>query len=381
MVTRRAFAGSLFAAAAVRPEPVAELRAWLESQIETKVIPGVKVAAVLDDEPIVSLYLGTYCNRTGCGKLTEPNAIHALASVSKMATATAVVMAWQDGLIDLDAPVVKYIPEFGVHGKQAVTVRMCLNHSAGIPTTIPGKWMDTDEHWNETLALVCAKEPEWEPGSRTQYHASTGQMIAAECVRRTSGRKSWHAICRERVFEPLGLKTMSFELPPADGPVVLHDPVKDYTEGASIYRRSVNNPGAGLMGTVADVLGLLRFHTREGVWNGKRLLGERYWREMHANQFPGKPAATNDKPGFESWGLGMMVRPEKGLGNTTWLGTNPRARRVFSHAGISTALAVGDPDRKLEIAIITTGVPATRAAAGEIRRRSIDAVYAGIDRG
>jgi CubicO group peptidase (beta-lactamase class C family) len=99
--------------------------------------------------------------------------VHSLASVSKLATATAVVMAWQDGLIDLDAPVAKYIPEFAAHGKDRVTVRMCLNHSAGIPTAIQGKWMDTDEHWNETLALVCDNKPQWEPGSRTQYHGST----------------------------------------------------------------------------------------------------------------------------------------------------------------------------------------------------------------
>jgi hypothetical protein len=67
------------------------------------------------------------------------------------------------------------------------------------------------------------------------------------------------------------------------------------------------------------------------------------------------------------------------VSRTTWLGsTNPQARRVFSHAGISTVLGVGDPDAELEIAILTTDAPQTPALADEIQRRSIDAVYAAI---
>jgi CubicO group peptidase (beta-lactamase class C family) len=374
-MTRREFGFAMMAAGA-RESAVRELTTWLQEQIDAKVIPGVKVMSVWKGKPFVEIFLGTYCDQYRRDNRADAKSIHPFASFSKMVTATAVVMAWQDGLIDLDAPVAKYVPEFAAHGKDKVTVRMCLNHSAGIPTAIPDKVMDTAEHWDETLALVCAKQPEWEPGSRTQYHGSTGPMVAAACVRRQSGNKSWHAICRERIFQPLGLASFTFELPPPEPSVVLYGPPKDPSAGAAQYRNLVNNPGGGMMGTAGDALKFLRFHARGGVWNGKRLLGERYWQEMHTNQFTGKPATTKDKPGYEPWGLGMMLRPGQGLGNTGWLGSaNPQARRIFSHAGISTVLGVGDPDAELEIMILTTDVPSTTAKAADIRRNSIDGVY------
>ncbi len=377
LITRRGFGCTMMAAAA-RPAAVTELKAYLQGLIDSKVVPGVKVAATLDDKPFIELFLGTYCDQKRRDNPCEWKAVHSLASVSKMVTATAIVMAWQDGLIDLDAPAVKYIPEFGAHGKEKITIRQCLTHTAGIPTAIPGKWMDTDEHWNETLALVCDKELEFEPGSRTVYHGSTGPMVAAAVVRRKSGGKSWHAICKERVFDPLGLASMTFELPPPDVPVAMLPAPKDLSQGARIYRNGVNNPGGGLMGNIGDILKFLRFHTRGGVTgDGKRLLAERFWQEMHTNQFAGKPAATKDKPGHESWGLGMMLRAEGTKGNAGWLGDPDRSGpRVFSHAGISTALAVGDPDARLEIAILTTDVPDPVSKASEIRRNSINGVYA-----
>jgi CubicO group peptidase (beta-lactamase class C family) len=367
-------------AARARPQAVQELTSYLQQQIDAKVVPGVKVAARLDDKPFVEIFLGTYCDQHRRDNPCDWKAVHSLASVSKMVTATAVVMAWQDGLIDLDAPAVKYIPEFGAHGKEKITLRQCLNHSAGIPTAIKGKWMDTNEHWNETLALVCDKELEFEPGSRTVYHGSTGPMVAAAAVRRKSGGKSWHAICKQRVFDPLGLTSFTFELPPPTVPVVMLPSPKDLSEGARIYRNGVNNPGGGLMGDIGDILKFLRFHTRGGVTpEGKRLLGERYWKEMHTNQFPDKPTPTRETPGFECWGLGMMLRAESTKGNTSWLGSpNRSGPRVFAHAGISTALAVGDPDAKLEIAILTTDVPEPVSKSNEIRLKSIDGVFAAI---
>jgi CubicO group peptidase (beta-lactamase class C family) len=388
-LTRREF-GFLMAAANARPSALEDLGAYLKGLVDAKVVPGVKVAAVHQGKPFAALYVGTYCDQHRRDNPCEAKAVHSLASVSKMIGNTVVVMAWQDGLIDLDAPVAKYVPEFAAHGKSAITIRQCLTHTAGIPTAPAGAWVDTEEHWNAILAKVCDMELEWEPGTRTVYHGMNGLLLSAEAVRRQmyTGQmytsqlhtgKNWNAICRERLFEPLGLSSLTFEMPPPAASVVLLPPPADISQGAAIYRNGFNNPGGGLLGNIEDVLRFLRFHTRGGELEGKRLLTKKYWTEMHTNQFAGKPAPSKDKPGFEPWGLGMMVRDDSGQLGSNWLGSpNPKAPRVFAHAGISTALAFGDPDAELEIAVLLTNVPSPTSQQNEIRRKSVDGIYAAL---
>jgi CubicO group peptidase (beta-lactamase class C family) len=378
-LSRREF-GLLAVAVGAQAAPIENLGSYLKTLVDTGVVPGVKVGAVHRGRPFAELYVGTYCDQHRRDNPCEAKAIHSLASVSKMISNTVVVMAWQDGLIDIDLPVAKYVPEFAAHGKGKITIRQCLSHTAGIPTAPKGAWVDTIEHWNDILAKVCDLELEWEPGTRTAYHGMNGLLVSAEAVRRQMRTsKNWNAICRERLFEPLSLPTLTFEMPPASVSIVMLPPPVDISQGAAIYRNGFNNPGGGLLGSIEDVLRFLKFHTRGGELDGKRLLNKRYWTEMHTNQFAGKPGPSKGNPGFESWGLGMMVRDDSGQMGSAWLGSpNPKAPRVFAHAGVSTALAFGDPDAELEIAVLTTGVPNPTSEQTNIRRRSVDGIYAAL---
>ncbi|HEX4228641.1 MAG TPA: serine hydrolase domain-containing protein [Bryobacteraceae bacterium] len=357
-----------------------QLKDYLQSQIDAGVIPGAKVAARRHGTLFVELYLGTYRDQNAARCACEPRALHPFFSVSKMVSATAVMMAAQDGLLDIDAPVARYVPEFAANGKSAITIRQCLSHSAGIPTSPPGLHADNEENWKQFVAAVCAKTLEWEPGTRTEYHGANGIIMAAEAVRRHSNGRSWNAICRERIFGPLGLDSFTFDAPPSTASIVMLPAPNSPASPRDFYASSIGFPGAGCFGNISDLLKFLRFQTTGGMLHGKPLLHSNVWADMHRDQFSDKPTPMAGKPGFESWGLGMMVRGRRlPTSSLNWFGIhNQTAPRLFSHAGTNCALGVGDPDEGLEIGFFTTDSPITKAKAAEMRNKVTDTVYANL---
>lgn len=147
----------------VRANVIPELTSYLQAQIDAQVIPGARVAATRHGKAFLEICLGVYCDRTGRGKELTMDVVQPLFSVSKMVSATAVVMVWQEGRLDIDAPAARYVPEFANSGKEKITIRQLLKAA---------------------VAKVCAMPLQWEPGSKTQYHGATGMLISAEAVRR-----------------------------------------------------------------------------------------------------------------------------------------------------------------------------------------------------
>jgi CubicO group peptidase (beta-lactamase class C family) len=109
-------------------------------------------------------------------------------SCTKGATALAAHTLIAGGLLDLDKPVAFYWPEFALNGKSAITVRMVMQHAAGlaaIPFTSPvpiGGWAD----WTTMTNLIGGMAPWWEPGTAHGYHAMTFGWLVGELVRRVS---------------------------------------------------------------------------------------------------------------------------------------------------------------------------------------------------
>jgi CubicO group peptidase (beta-lactamase class C family) len=95
-------------------------------------------------------------------------------------------------------------PEFGAHGKQGVTVRHVLTHSAGVPgiplTTTPEDLCD----WDKMCAAIADAELWWEPGTKTGYHAYTFGYIVGEVIRRATG-KPISQVLLEELSGPLGV--------------------------------------------------------------------------------------------------------------------------------------------------------------------------------
>jgi len=108
-------------------------------------------------------------------------------SVSKGITAICLLMAADKGLLDLDSPVAAYWPEFGVHGKDHVTVRQVLAHRAGLPSPDRKLSMHDLEGWFPVVDALAGQAPLWEPNSAFAYHPVTVGFLAGEVLRRATG--------------------------------------------------------------------------------------------------------------------------------------------------------------------------------------------------
>ncbi|HYK84263.1 MAG TPA: serine hydrolase domain-containing protein [Ktedonobacteraceae bacterium] len=163
---------------------------------------GASVCVTLEGEPVVDLWGGTAQPETGTPWTKDSLCV--VWSATKGATALCAHMLADRGLLDLDAPVVRYWPEFGQAGKETIPVKMLLNHQSGLAAISeplpPGAFLD----WELMVKALEKQKPFWTPGSMHGYQGFTFGWLVGEVVRRVSG-KSLGTFFREEVAEPLGL--------------------------------------------------------------------------------------------------------------------------------------------------------------------------------
>ncbi len=142
--------------------------------------------------------------------LATPDTPFTIFSASKAVTAMVIHLLDQRHLLHLDDAVCEYIPEFGVHKKQWITIRHILTHRAGIPN-LPPDVMDLGllHEPAEILRILCASQPTSRPGRRLAYHAITGGFVLAEVVRRVTG-KDIRTVLDEEIRRPLGFRWMNY---------------------------------------------------------------------------------------------------------------------------------------------------------------------------
>jgi CubicO group peptidase (beta-lactamase class C family) len=124
-------------------------------------------------------------------------------SVGKGLSTVCVLLLLERNLVDLDAPIAGYWPEFGAAGKEDVTLRHVLSHRAGLPAVrdpLPeGAMLD----WTMMTQALAQQAPWWPPGTAHGYHVNTFGYLVGEVVRRVTG-STLGALLRTAVAEPLG---------------------------------------------------------------------------------------------------------------------------------------------------------------------------------
>src|SRR5256884_9501999 len=163
---------------------------------------GLQVAAYRGPDLVVDAVAGVADPESG--RPVTPDTPFYSYSVGKGATSTIIHILTQPGLFEYDTPVVALWPEFGAHGKQSVTVRHVLNHTAGVPGIPLDTTIEDLCNWDKMCAAIADEELWWEPGTKVGYHAYTFGYIAGEIVRRTTGKKI-SQVLREDVAGPLGV--------------------------------------------------------------------------------------------------------------------------------------------------------------------------------
>src|SRR5581483_1821776 len=143
----------------------------------------------------------------------EQDSLVCVFSCTKGVAAVAVMWAVDHGLVDLDAPVAKYCPEFGAAGKDEIPVRWLLTHQAAVPAISRRMPHGSLSDWDAMCEALAAQEPWWEPGTAHGYHGVTFGHLIGQVLRRATGRTCGR-IVRDELAGPLGVE-LSMPLDPA----------------------------------------------------------------------------------------------------------------------------------------------------------------------
>lgn len=182
---------------------------------------GAAVAAFVDGELVVDLW-GGWIDPAG----TRPWHVDTLSTVlsgTKGITSTCVHHLVERGVLELDAPIARYWPEFAQAGKADVTLAMVLSHRSGvIGPRAPMPWQDVTD-WDLVCTRIAAAEPWWTPGTAQGYHMTTYGFIVGEVIRRVTGGTVGEYLQAE-IAGPLGAE-IHIGVPADEQPHRCADPV------------------------------------------------------------------------------------------------------------------------------------------------------------
>ena len=321
----------------------AAAQARLQEIVDTRNTPGASAAVAVDGRMVWKGAAGMARIEEGVAATTQTR--FGLGSISKTLTMAGVMRLVDAGVIDLDAPVEKYLPDYP-HKGRGVTVRRIAVHQAGLSDVFENANRQTRDHYDTVDAAyqkIKAEPLEFEPGTRTEYRTASYTVIAR--VMEAAAGKPYLEIMREQVFEPLGLTSIV----PNDPRVDLADRVRFYmTDDAGAFvpgpyfDPSFKLAGAGFVATAEDIA---RFGA---ALAGGPFLSARARREMLT------PVSMADGTPTE-WALGIRAGS---------LQQRPMFHIPGGGIGISTWLFVF-PEEQVSIAVLTN-VP-TGAAGGRTR--------------
>lgn len=344
---------------------------------------GAAMAVMLDGALVVDLWHG-HTDRKRQSPWREDTLV-CMFSVTKAMTSVCLLQAVDQGLIELDAPVARYWPEFAAHEKHAITVRHLLSHQAGVVGFHEPVDRDILFDWDRFVQRLEGETPWWEPGSRHGYHARTFGYLTGEVIRRRSSTSlgSWF---RSEVAKPLGLDFV-IGLPAADLsrcadmlparmrpgdmqnlPPGAREMMRDFNDPSTPTGAAFQNPsmGAGYMNSSAFRQAEIPAANGHGTARSvvqmydalPSILSSETLQMATTTHSKGPDAVLKS---ISHFGLGFMLHDDEAP-----LGLR---RGTFGHAGAGGSMGFHDPEtglsfcfamNQMEMGVVTGGTSATR---------------------
>ncbi|MEV6056281.1 serine hydrolase domain-containing protein [Streptomyces sp. NPDC052107] len=355
---------------------------------------GAAVAVTVDGTTVVDLW-GGLADAAGT-RPWERDTLVNVWSTTKGPVALCAHLLADRGLLDLDAPVAVYWPEFAAAGKEKVLVRHLLSHRAGLSGLREPHSLADLYDWELTTARLAATEPWWEPGTRSGYHALTYGFLVGEVVRRISGLRPG-AFLEQEVTGPLGID-FAVGLPAKEAgraAEMVHPPTASRSEQAAIFSQltpaalaALTNPAVGAAeantpewraaeipaanghGTARAVAALYAVFAGRGSHGGRRILSPEAAERVREGQGSCRDLVL---------GAGLEGETEIGLG--LWLsgsngsyGPNPRA---FGHDGFGGSCGLADPEAGVSLGYVMNRM-GPRIADDPRKMALIDALYSAL---
>ncbi|MFX0058091.1 MAG: serine hydrolase domain-containing protein [Candidatus Heimdallarchaeota archaeon] len=322
---------------------------------------GASFAVILNGKLVIDLWAG-FADATQT-RFWEKDTIVNVFSTTKVMTALCIHILVDKGLIDLDAPVANYWPEFAQAGKQELPVRYLLSHTAGLPGFDKEITVDVLYDWNQTVDLLAAQKPWWKPGSRIGYHSITFGYLLGELVRRVTG-KTIGTFFRENIAQPLnidfhiGLSEKDQErvaeiIPPDDSISklkmflfkllfkttfkVMFNPILLNKDFNSPLWRAAEIPASNGLGNARSIAKVGAILACGGKFNNQQILSLPTIENAIEEQIHGRDIVIFRQP--KAWGLGF------GLSHDIYL----QGPRSFYWSGLGGSYCIMDLEKKLSI--------------------------------
>ena len=305
-------------------DPLVETR--IHELVEESGVPNIALGLVVGDELVWA---------KGFGQETDLSTVYSVGSIDKSFTATAVMQLVERGMLNLDDDVNQYLP-FSVrhpdYPETAITVRMLLTHSSGLPHDLPGtRYLNNDGpmlRWTFTngdykfmdlyrsiiplnkdsyLKEIFSKDSKYgsdfwvfKPGTKYQYSNSGYYLLLGSVIEGVTGQ-DFQEYITENIIQPLGMENTSYRA--SDFPKEQLAPPFENTEdqGYSPLPLTGANATGKLRTTVVDLARFLMFHMNAGELDGVRLLEPESIDQMHYRTIP---MMGFDFPGLDFTGVG-----------------------------------------------------------------------------
>ena len=282
---------------------IAEVEAYLEELVEFGTPPGLSLVVVKDGAIVYSKGFGL---ADGLNHLpATPNTVFRWWSVTKIFTATAILQLHEQNLLNIDDPVVDFLPFFDViypsDTSEIITIRHLLNHSSGMPDNFPAVigWMHTEDELqlNQTILLQEVfpdyNELIFEPGDQSKY-TNVGYMALGAIIEAVSGQP-YEDFVVEHIYQPLGMNSSNFvytdEMLPyaavGSHPQIsmesvmlpfLYDDldafIREKSDGKMWFNRfyADSNPPTGMIAPATDLARFVVAFLNNGELDGERIL-------------------------------------------------------------------------------------------------------------
>ncbi len=318
---------------------------WLiEREMNDADITGLSIALV-DDQQVVWAQGFGYADKAANIPATADTMYH-LGSIAKVFTATAAMQLAEQGRLDIDQPLQKYLPEFSIRSRygdtRGITPRNIMTHHSGLP----GYWVRgmSDRHPARFEEQVNAVRDEYvaAPPNTVFAYSNLGVSLLGAAIGEVSG-DCYAGYMNRYVLQPLGMTRSEF---------AARIPGKAYKEGREIEAIPLRDlPSSSLLSSASDMTHFMQMLFADGKYDGRQILRPESLREMVRVQNANVPLDFDFKMGL-GWMLGGVDVPGAGT--------------VASHGGTTlnyhTMLAVL-PEHKLGVVVLSNSANAQAAVA------------------
>lgn len=319
----------------------------INEAIKDSVFPGAQMLVVKDGKIEINKCFGKLMYDINSADVNE-NTLYDLASLTKViATTTAAMICYDKKLFQLDDPVMKYLPKFGVNGKEKITIKNLLLHNSGLPAFILyyKKYDKPEQVINDIFNLSL----EYPIGTKTVY-SDLGFIVLQKVIEKVT-KKKLDVFCRDEIFKPLEMNNTMFNPPKSLRNNIAPTELDDYWRKRLLIGEVHDENSfllggvaghAGLFSNASDLAILLQMLLQDGSYKGKQLIKKETIKLFTSNIHSSSRA------------LGWDLKSEQSSSGKYFSASS------YGHTGFTGTSVWIDPEKKIFVIFLTNRVYPTR---------------------